>query len=164
MRGYLLGNKSRTAAVESRKLRYTSIVQFGQGRVGVDSTGASRLLLRFRTSLQRSLKLLRSLDVGCSPDPDVHVSQDKIGRDELRISWVGITDEIGGLQTSPIQFYANGNASMEHSVYFGERRKDGDPIAWNLLGLRGLGKRSNYVIRIRISEPERLHFTCNDLM
>ena len=53
---------------------------------------------------------------------------------------------------------------MEHSVYFGERRKDGDPIAWNLLGLRGLGKRSNYVIRIRISEPERLHFTCNDLM
>lgn len=43
----------------------------------------------------------------------------RISRDGLRISvrpWVGITDEIGSVQTSPIQFDANGNASMGYSI------------------------------------------------
>jgi hypothetical protein len=43
----------------------------------------------------------------------------KISRDQMRISvrpWVGITDEPGGLKTTPITFDEHGNASMQHSI------------------------------------------------
>jgi len=43
----------------------------------------------------------------------------KISRDELRISvrpWIDITDEPGGLKTTPIKFDEFGNATMQHSI------------------------------------------------
>lgn len=43
----------------------------------------------------------------------------KISRDQLRISvrpWVGITDEPGGLRTTPLTFDDHGNASIQYSV------------------------------------------------
>ncbi len=43
----------------------------------------------------------------------------KINRDQLRVSvrpWVGIVDEPGGLQTTPLTFDAQGNASIRYSI------------------------------------------------
>jgi hypothetical protein len=45
--------------------------RFGQGRVGVISTRASRLRLsRFRTPLECALRLPGSLNIGFTPKPD----------------------------------------------------------------------------------------------